>query len=275
MTTPEANTEVVPLKTDFDVVWRGYDREQVQHYVAAVEQELRMLTMDRDAALAKADSLADRLTEAQSEIRALQEKVDRIAREPISPDALTERMRRMVELAQEEAKEITERAQAAAQQGWDTARSAEELMQRARKRAHELVTEAEQRRRELDEQAAELRRQMDEDFRIALNKRRSEAVRQIAEEKAAAKAEAERLVQEATEQSRRMVAEAERRVAELERHRAQISSMLGETMRLLDQADTMLRPQQDEVEIRDVDAADVHVPTMREEGTVEESVAAA
>ena len=48
-----------------------------------------MLTMDRDAALAKADSLADRLTEAQSEIRALQEKVDRIAREPISPDALT------------------------------------------------------------------------------------------------------------------------------------------------------------------------------------------
>ncbi|WP_052344470.1 DivIVA domain-containing protein [Thermocrispum municipale] len=269
MTTPEANTEVVPLQTDFDVVWRGFDREQVRHYVAAVEQELRMLTIDRDAALTRADSLADRLNEAQAEIRALNEKVDRISREPLSPDALTERLRRMVELAQEEAKEITERAQAAAQQGWDTARSAEELMHRARKRAGELISEAEQRRRELDEQAAELRKQMDEDFRIALNKRRNEAVREIAEEKAAARAEAERLVQEAAEQSRKMVSEAERRVAELEERRAQVSMMLGETMRLLDKADALMRPQSDEPE------TEVHVPAMRQEESVEESVAAA
>src|SRR5699024_3736210 len=99
--------ELVPLRTDFDVVLRGYERDQVRHYVQAVETELRLLATDRDAFAAQAGELARQLEEARARIRELHERVDRICRTPVEPEALAERLARMVELAHAEADEIT------------------------------------------------------------------------------------------------------------------------------------------------------------------------
>lgn len=200
--------ELLPLRTDFDLRRRGYDRDQVQHYVRGAEEELRLLTADRDAALAHAESLARQLEEARTHNAELRARVDRICRTPIDPDALAERLRRRVELAHAEAEEITTRARDAAGQHWAHAEQAagrlrhraeqlvaeldrrrtemetehRELMNRAHRQIEVTTRQAERRRRELDEKAARLREQIEADFDQAMALRRAEAMRALAEQ---------------------------------------------------------------------------------------------
>ena len=156
MTAVDARPDLVPLRTDFDVVWRGYDPGQVRHYVENVEADLRLLAVDRDAAAARADDVARELERARAEVRALRDRLDRLCRTPIDPAALTERLRRLVDLAHEEAAEITERARAAAEQHWTTA---EQAAARLRERSERLVADLDARRRELEaEHGAVMRR---------------------------------------------------------------------------------------------------------------------
>jgi colicin import membrane protein len=265
--------DLVPLRADFDVTWRGYDRGQVRHYVEGVEAELRVLAVDRDAAEARADDLARQLETARAEIRALRRHVDRISRTPIDPAALTERLRRMAELAHEEADEITERARAVAEHHWATA---ERAATRVRERSERLVAEldaqrrqaetehrtlmreagerilattrqAEQRRRELDERAAALREEVRIDFELAMSARRAESLEAVAAEEAAARARADRLVREAEEHARRIVAEARQRVDELRSRRDRIAAGLRDARELLAQADPLLHAPLDEI----------------------------
>jgi hypothetical protein len=176
--------------------------------VRGTEEELRLVTADRDAALAHAESLARQLEEARTHNAELRARVDRICRTPIDPDALTERLRRRVELAHAEAEEIVTRARGAADQHWANAEQAagrlrhraeqlvaeldrrraemeaehRELMDRAHRQIEATTRQAERRRRELDEQAARLREQIEADFHQAMTLRRAEAMRALAEE---------------------------------------------------------------------------------------------
>lgn len=268
MTAVDNTADLVPLRTDFDVVWRGYDRRQVRHYVAGVEAELRVLAVDRDAAVARADDLARQLETARAEISVLREQLDRVCRTPIDPLTLDGRLRRMAELAHEQAAEITDRAKAAAEHHWATAERAagrlrerydrlvgelderrraleaehREVMRQAHERVAAMTREAELRRRELDERAAELREQVQADFEIAMNARRAEAVAELAARRAAAEAEAARLVREAEAHAERITTQARRRVAELEDHRDQVADSLRTAGRLLAEADALLDP---------------------------------
>ncbi|WP_460431692.1 DivIVA domain-containing protein [Amycolatopsis echigonensis] len=282
MTVSDTTNELVPLRTDFDRVWHGYDRDQVQFYVNAVEADMRLLATDRDAAAARAEDLARQLEAARSQIRALNERVDRISRSPIEADALTERLRRMVELAHAEADEITARARAAAEQSWDTARQAaerlrchherlvaevdarraqmeaehRELMSRAHQQVEAMTRHAEQRRRDLDEQAAQLRNQVEADFQIAMRARREEARRELADQRAAAHREAQRLIDEATAHAAQIVADAQRRVDDLENRRTQLAAALRTTQQLLADAEPLLAPLPEETDPSSDEQAD-------------------
>jgi len=232
----EIRDDVVPLRTDFDVVWRGFRRDQVQHYVHGVESELRLVTADRDAAVAETESMAKELDAARSEIRELRGKIDRMCRAPIDPAEVPARLRQMVQLARDEAAEITSRAQATAEHTWATANDTaqrlkkrsehfladieaqraammtehRELTERARAEAERLSRHAERRRTELDEAAEQHRSQVQRDFEIAMLARRMEARRDIAEQRRAATADAERIVAEARQQADRIVQVAQR-----------------------------------------------------------------
>lgn len=267
--------ELVPLHTDFDVVWRGCDRKQVQHYVERVEEELRLLTVDRDAAVRRADALADQLAASRAEVRALTERLDRLSRTPIDPATLTERLRRLVELAQAEADEITTRARLAAEQDRATAQQTaerqrrradylvaeldrrreelaaehRELMARARERVETLTREAVRRRRELDDKAAEVRHQIQTDFELAMTRRRAEAMKELEEqrasaraERAAARAESKRLVAEAKHKAAEMIANAKAEVDRLHDYRDRVAATLRAARRTLAEADPLLTP---------------------------------
>ena len=212
--------DLLPLKIDFDTVLRGYDRDQVQYYVQAAERDTQLLAADRDAALSQAEDLARQLESARAANRELRNTIDRISRTPIDPAALSERVRRMVELATAEADDITRRAQAAAERTW---RHAEDTAARLAQRHRELLTEldgrrrameaehtdllqraqadvdrmtrnAQQRRAELDRRAEALRTQAQADFDLAMAARRAELDAELAQRRTRAEADFERRI---------------------------------------------------------------------------------
>ncbi len=226
--------ELVPLHTGFDVVLRGFRRGQVRAYVHGVEEELKLLAADRDANAALAESLAGEVEQLRAQNARLVRQLDAVSRKPLSLDAIPARLRRMVELAKEEAAEITARAQAAAEHSWAIAEEAagrlraryadaltemdrtrremevehRTLLQQAQVDASVMTTEADRRRSELDEQAERRRERVESDFEVAMAQRRSEAMRVLAEQKVAAHEEATRLVGDATSTANRLVEEA-------------------------------------------------------------------
>jgi cell division septum initiation protein DivIVA len=261
VTAPDAGAELVPLRTGFDLVWRGYDRDQVQGYVRSAEAELRLLSADRDAAVAQAEGLARELADARVQIRRLSERLDRICRTPVEADALTEWLRRMAELAHAEAAEILARAHAAADHTLAAARDAADQLRRQHER---LLGDAESRRREMETEHRELmrraheqvrtaarqdaqrRRQVESDFQVAMAARRADALREIQERQAAARREAERLIADARTNAERIVREARRQVDQLAQRRDQLAAALQTTLRLLTDAAALLAPLPDE-----------------------------
>jgi cell division septum initiation protein DivIVA len=199
---PGGGEDVALAQPGFDLAWRGFHRAQVAEYVEWAEAEIRRLTAERDAARQRGAVLTE-------ENRELRVKIDRISMTPIPADALQERARRMIELTREEAAEITAQATETAERIRREAEAeavrltekerrlvAEAEAERARQRAEheEFVRAAEQRRRELDEAAAHRRAQLEEDHTRAMTVRRADAMRELAEQEAAARAKAEQLV---------------------------------------------------------------------------------
>jgi cell division septum initiation protein DivIVA len=273
--------ELVPLRTDFDVVVRGFRRGQVRRYVRAVEEELRLLTADRDANASLAESLATEVELLRAQNTRLTRQVDDLSRSPVPPDAVPPRLRRMVELAKEEAAEITARAQAAAEHSWATAEEAagrlraryadaltemdrsrretevehRNMLQQARVDASMMTTDADRRRTELDEQAARRRERVESDFDIAMAGRRSEAMRELAQRKMTAHREATHLVDDATAKASQLVGDATSEATRL------VSDATSEASGLVDDATS-----EAERLVRDgTEAADARVTAATEE----------
>jgi hypothetical protein len=229
----------------------------VRSYVRAVEEELRLAAADRDANAELAQSLAAEIEQLRAHNARMSRQLDELSRTPVAPEAVPPRLRRMVELAKEEAAEITARAQAAAEHSWATAEEAagrlraryadalaemdrtrreteiqhRTLLQQARADATVMTTDADRRRAELDAQAAKRRHQVESDFDVAMAGRRSEAMRELAEQKVAAQSEAERLVREADEEAKRRVTaateEATRRITAAKREVGRLGELRG------------------------------------------------
>lgn len=266
MTAIDSRGDVVPLPADFDREWRGFSRAQVNSYVDSVEAELRLVAADRDAAVSRAEQLVRRLDDLRAENEQLQQRIDRICRTPIEPDGLQDRMRRMVELAREEAAEIIGRAKAVAEDSWVSAEQAatrlrerydrltdeldsyrrhaeaerHELLRRTEAQVEAMRRRTEQRSRDLDEQAANRRRQIEQDFELAMIERRNEATRVVDQRKSAAAAEADRLVREARRRADRLVGEAREQVEILAAVRDRSIRQLSAARELLDGAEAML-----------------------------------
>ncbi|WP_410565602.1 DivIVA domain-containing protein [Amycolatopsis sp. cmx-4-61] len=152
-------TAPLPLPESFALTFRGYDREQVDERIDELLAEIRLLTADRDAAVAEAEHLARRLERARADHAELSARTDRLCRTPADPAAVGDRVRHLLELAHGEADEIvaTARERAAA-----IVREAEEAAQQriadARAQAYRTVDDA---RRRADRLAAIERRTAD------------------------------------------------------------------------------------------------------------------
>lgn len=260
--------ELVPLRTGFDVVLRGYRRGPVREYVRNVEEELRLLAADRDANAELAQALADEVEQLRAENARLHARLDRVCASPIDPTALQERLVRMVELAREEATEVAARAEAAAEHCWTTAQEAagrlraryeesitevdrtrramevehDALLRQARADATVMTTEADRNRKTLDAQAARRRARIESDFEVAMAARRTDAMREVAERRLAAEAEAAQVVRTATDEAARRVDAARQEVRRLRDLRDQFATQLRDVRDVLTDAAPLLAP---------------------------------
>jgi DivIVA domain-containing protein len=103
--------DTLPLPVTFALTVRGYDREQVDEHLAELNEEIRLLTLDRDAAVAEAEQLARCLEDTRAEVAGLRAHLDRVIRAPADPAILGDRLRRILELGHSEADAVVRAAQ--------------------------------------------------------------------------------------------------------------------------------------------------------------------
>jgi len=221
--------DLVPLGAGFDITKRGYSRVQVEEHLEQLDGQLKLLAADRNAAAAQAGELTAQLEVARTTIDDLRGQVERLSLPPTTMAGLSERLQRMLRLAQEEREEVNAKARAEADQiRADAEADAEKLrkmydkqlaeiderrkameaehrgvLEKARADGKEITDRSKAERDKLDAEAEQRRTTVEEDFEIAMASRRTESMRSLAEQEATSKSEAERRVREATEDANR------------------------------------------------------------------------
>src|SRR4051794_18262229 len=85
----------------FDVVRKGYDRDQVAEALERLEADMHVALADRDAALARAADLAGQLSALHGEVEALRRRAATAGAPTF--ENMGERISNMLRLAEEEA----------------------------------------------------------------------------------------------------------------------------------------------------------------------------
>src|SRR3954468_14413738 len=254
----------------FDVVRKGYDRDQVAEVLAGLDADLRVALADRDAAVARSADMARQLQALHGETEALRRRAASASAPTF--ENMGERISHMLQLAQDEAAEIRRVAeeQAAAQQaaiaaeveaireriaGGGRARGeraaasqaeaerlvtearqhAEQIAAVAQSRADDLVTKAQEKAARLDADSQARRAKVEEDFEIAQRARRTEAARVEDERERSSVAAAQQRIAAADDQARRTVGEAEASAAAIRAVRDDLTRRLTEVRTLLGQ----------------------------------------
>lgn len=234
MSRAEDREPLVPLKPGFDRVWGGYRKSQVRYYVEHAEAEIRIIAEDRDAALEQANALASKLETAMSSVGELRERVDEFTRAPIDPTGLPHRLRRMVEIAEQDAAAIVREAHSSSAREWNIAeRMAADLrarytkqladadrwhaewdaqrqlvLEQAKIEADTMAQSAEAQRRNLDAEAEQRRQGVEADFTEVMRAKRAELAKEFADSRAADEQESERRLLAATKEAEALVAAA-------------------------------------------------------------------
>ena len=190
-----SSNEWLPAQIPFDLVRRGFAPDQVTAHLERLEYDLRIATANGDATNQRLSEVSAQLQNAQAEADDLRAQLDNLAREPVSMTGLSNRMQRMIRLAEEEAAEIRARANAEADKVTAAAAAA------AAATAAERETfdgERERTRRQLADQVRDMLAEANHD---------AETLRRNAEQEsqatlAAATAASERLLTDAAEESR-------------------------------------------------------------------------
>jgi hypothetical protein len=143
--------EVVPLHAGFDVVYRGFHRRQVIEYIDNLEDQLRYTSIDRAEAMAQAADLRKLLEMTRQDLEGSRTRVERLEMSPSTTAGATERLHRMLMLAEDESAELRLRAD----------REVKSLRRRTEVELAELRDEADreiaQLRAEVEEQARQTR----------------------------------------------------------------------------------------------------------------------
>ena len=154
------HTELLPiLDSDdpfFDVGLRGYDKRQVDDYVARSSAQIAELTAARDAALAIGAERAAMLASREGQIEALNQRVASGAG-TADPASVSDRVREMLQLATDEAAQTRQAAEAEAEQVIAAARAdAERVRTEAAAEQQRLLASAQQRSAEADQLLAQV-----------------------------------------------------------------------------------------------------------------------
>jgi cell division septum initiation protein DivIVA len=94
----------------FEVVRRGYDQEQVEAHLRRLDAEMRILATDRDAAVDQSAQLTRELDDSRARAERLRAQVRTLVSPQQSVQGMSERMRSMLRMAEDEVAEMLQRA---------------------------------------------------------------------------------------------------------------------------------------------------------------------
>jgi chromosome segregation ATPase len=252
----------------FTVARHGYDREQVRHHVGNLENNLRLLTSDRDAARAE-------LAKVTRDLNALRAQLADTTQPVMPGKEVHEQLRVMLEVTRKEAAAITAQAQSAAEQAFSAAQKAAAAlrsryeflvsdleaqqvqmqaehaaaMDQLRAQLEQMSSDAETRRRRFGEEADAQHLQVEQEFTSAMTARQAALDQEVASRRETSEKEAARLIREATADAQRRTAEADEKVNQLTTLRQRVSERLRETGQLLTQSSTLLEPLDTEADV--------------------------
>ena len=216
------------LRHNLATVRRGYEPAAVVAAISRLEAETSLLQADRDQAIEHRHQMAGELKAAHAEIEELRSEVRRLGKAPVTSEDMSQRLRSMLSLAEQEAAEIRAKADEDASllrsesedYAWQARQEADERVRQSRLQAEQLAAErtrildaahqesahtiaatehdinartiaADQERKRADDEAARRRAAEDEDYRIASDARRMATNKEIESERIAAAAAAE------------------------------------------------------------------------------------
>ncbi len=192
MVAPEKPKPQTPHKTaQFAVGVRGYNQRQVDERIAELTKELKETAHNRDDAVATSADLTKALSYAQKELAETKAALARMSSSPSGAGAMAERVRMMMQLAEEEIADLRAAAEADAA---STREQADKYAQESHRTSEKLAREAEEERKQL---MADAKGEIEKLSAAAAAKRvelaaAAERARQEADEKAEAEAKAKR-----------------------------------------------------------------------------------
>ncbi|MGD9528946.1 hypothetical protein [Pseudonocardia sp.] len=143
------------VEGEFQVVRRGYDQRQVDSHLDRLDAEIRILLADRNAAVEQAAQLGRELDESRARAERLRVQVRALVSPPTSLPGMSERMRSMLRLAEDEVSEMLTQADAEAiRRRHDAELEAGEIRSAALAGAERSAAEDAKRRAECDAEIA-------------------------------------------------------------------------------------------------------------------------
>lgn len=241
--------EVVPSPPPFEIVLRGFDRQQVIDHVNALKARVTSLGAERDAALQRSADLSNMVEQLRREAAETTRQVDRLRRDAEqatteldrlqrSPLAVaTARIQRMLQMAEDEAAEL----QASAQQETTSLREsaqaeADRLLAETRKQCESLAAESSSRYHAADAESAARRKRAEQELEQSITSRRAETQAWISEYQTRSVAALYLLMQLAGERLSTRVAKVTRQVTAAKALRSEITGQLSAVQRLLVEA---------------------------------------
>ncbi|MFE9745501.1 hypothetical protein ACFYOT_11395 [Saccharothrix saharensis] len=208
--------EIVPLHAGFDVVYRGFHRRQVIEHLENLDEQLKYMSLDRAEALAQAADLRKLLEMTRRDLDEARARVERMEMSPATTSGASERLHRMLTLAEDEANDLRLRAEHDVTALRE--RTEAELAERCRQVEEELTAQrAENDARAADQREAANRRAAELDQReVDLERRQAEVEAHLRARAEEVEAECAAMVAQAEQEADRVIREAAERCARLE-----------------------------------------------------------
>lgn len=166
----DAADAVVPLRPGFDVTFRGFHRDQVLEHLEVLENQLELVTIDRNEAARLNSDLRALYDRTREELNATQQRLRHLETSDTGLPVASQRVQEMLNMAEEELQTLREQAR----------HEAEIIRGAAETEADQLIEQAEGTAGELHEQCEQVLAEI-ESRRDQLNRERTRQLKELHE----------------------------------------------------------------------------------------------
>ncbi|MFN2496096.1 MAG: hypothetical protein ABR608_09350 [Pseudonocardiaceae bacterium] len=229
--------EVLPLHAPFEIVLRGFNRQQVLDHLESLEGRIEMIMADRDAALRQAADLSKLLDHLRREAEEAADRVERLQRSSLGGVGV--RIQRILQVAEDEITAL----QVSTEQETTSLREriraeADRLLRETTQRCARLEAESERRRqtaeaesaarcRQAEQESERRRRWAEQQSEREIARQEAEAGQRVRDYQARGAAGLHLLIRLAGERLNRQLSEVEREISRLVQLRTEVSAQLS------------------------------------------------